>query len=493
VKATRNFGLKVVFIFAIVSLAALSFYGLRSFNKSLELGGWVTHTDQVVIELRTLRRFISEAQEKQSLESLKRLRQLVADNDLQLGRVRDLELGLPKIKKDEIVSMLGEMEDEENQLRKIRAEAFNEQTLRAKLFLFLSMAFGLTIFGGLSFAFLRQLNVKQLVRSQLAEVRAKLVVDYVHKDEALKNLQEIERLKSEISEIGKSASPQNHGKNNVSSGGLEENSTFWFSLKTKKNVTIREKLHGRVLVAEDNPMNQKVLLEILENLGLKAHLAENGNEVIEALKESSFDLILMDCHMPERDGYETAVKIRTSKKSPYHDIPIIALTTNALKTEKEKCTDVGMNDCLAKPIEEARLYAILKTYLSVRQVSEENPMKSVDINVLNQLRMLQIEGQPDIVRDRIKNYLQDAPVRIEKIEIHLKKKDLQNAREEAQALRSNSRTLGALTLGAFCQELEASQVFGDLTLDIFKKVSKEFNNVRDEMTAFLEKNAQRAS
>jgi CheY-like chemotaxis protein len=105
-----------------------------------------------------------------------------------------------------------------------------------------------------------------------------------------------------------------------------------------------------ILVAEDNAINQKVALYMLHKFGYAAQAASNGTEVLEHLSRSAYDLILMDIQMPELDGFETTRIIRKSNKL-YSQIPIIAMTANAMKGDEDKCFDAGMNDYISKPID----------------------------------------------------------------------------------------------------------------------------------------------
>jgi len=106
-----------------------------------------------------------------------------------------------------------------------------------------------------------------------------------------------------------------------------------------------------ILIAEDNPINQKVIKKIMAKLGLQAAIAGNGLEVLEALEEKSYDLILMDMQMPEMDGLQATREVRKLDSSALPQQPIIiALTANAMESEKRDCFKAGMDDFLAKPV-----------------------------------------------------------------------------------------------------------------------------------------------
>lgn len=140
-----------------------------------------------------------------------------------------------------------------------------------------------------------------------------------------------------------------------------------FPLLTKHNTTNLRNTVINVLLVEDNYINQQVALEMLKTVGFKVELAENGQEALEKMQNSTgkFDIILMDCQMPIMDGYETSRKIRSAQNVDYDpNIPIIALTANAMKGDQEKCLAAGMNSYLAKPIKAEQLKEQLYKWLS---------------------------------------------------------------------------------------------------------------------------------
>ena len=123
----------------------------------------------------------------------------------------------------------------------------------------------------------------------------------------------------------------------------------------------------RVLVAEDNAVNQRLIVRLLEKRGHRVVLAGNGREALAALEKESFDLLLMDLQMPEMDGFGATAAIRESEKNSGKHLPIVALTAHAMKGDREKCLDSGMDGYLTKPIRPPELDEMLAGYLSKRR------------------------------------------------------------------------------------------------------------------------------
>jgi signal transduction histidine kinase/DNA-binding response OmpR family regulator len=130
------------------------------------------------------------------------------------------------------------------------------------------------------------------------------------------------------------------------------------------------KIHRRgggeplILLVEDNPVNQKVAKRMLERLGCNVTIAEHGREALAHLERQAFDLVLMDCQMPEMDGYEASREIRRRSEAPYHGITIVAMTANALDGDRDRCLEAGMSDYLSKPVQLQRLADILTKWLA---------------------------------------------------------------------------------------------------------------------------------
>ena len=117
----------------------------------------------------------------------------------------------------------------------------------------------------------------------------------------------------------------------------------------------------RILVVDDNLLNQKLVVILLKNKGFDVDVSNNGRLALEKLREKEFDLVLMDVEMPEMNGYEAAHRIRTDLKL---DVPVIALTAHATEGEKEKCLSYGMSDYLSKPFKGEEFYQIILNHLS---------------------------------------------------------------------------------------------------------------------------------
>ena len=119
-----------------------------------------------------------------------------------------------------------------------------------------------------------------------------------------------------------------------------------------------------VLVAEDNPINRKLIQRLLQRLGYEPELVVNGRECIEALHQKPYDVVLMDCQMPILDGYEATLRIRSGAAgADQRALPIIALTAAAMVGDRERCLNVGMNDYLTKPVQPEALIQILRSIL----------------------------------------------------------------------------------------------------------------------------------
>jgi len=232
----------------------------------------------------------------------------------------------------------------------------------------------------------------------------------------------------------------------------------------------------RILLAEDNLVNQKVALTILGKLGYTADVAANGYEVIRALERQPYDVVLMDVQMPEMDGLEAARRIRKSWPSgPY----IIATTAYALKGDRETCLEAGMDDYISKPIQiEDLQMALWRSLGRCGCIPLLDP--PLDERSLDRLRELQEDGEPEIVHELAELFLSHAPTRLRAILQAVEIGDADSLFKEAHSLKSSSANMGALRLSELCRQLEDMGRFGhlDRAREKVKELEVEFQRVK---------------
>jgi len=265
----------------------------------------------------------------------------------------------------------------------------------------------------------------------------------------------------------------------------------------------------RVLVAEDNLVNQAVAVGMLESLGCKADVVRTGKEVLDALMRSSYDIVFMDCQMPEMDGFEATRiarelekegKIGVDKDGPKdRRLIIVALTADALGGIRGQCLAAGMDDYLSKPFTKDQLRDLLRAWLPKKE--ERNPVgvrqgkpgekSPLDAKALNQIRALQQKGAPDLVGQVIQLYLTDAPRLKEAMEAAGLRGDGDGLRKAAHTLKSSSANVGAMGLADLCRELERIGRQGELENigPMLNELEKEYRRV----LAALQKEAARAT
>jgi len=209
----------------------------------------------------------------------------------------------------------------------------------------------------------------------------------------------------------------------------------------------------RILVAEDNAVNQKVLLLMLQRLGSDADVAADGEEVLAALRRQRYDVVLMDVQMPRMDGIEATRRIRA--EWPAAERPrIIAVTANALREDREICLAAGMDDYLSKPLLLENLRAALSHGAGAAS-HDEDTAKDFDPQRIDQLRQLQAMTGQDLVSPIIDRFLADSPRRLEDLRAALDAQDGPQLSFAAHAFKGSSGQIGACRLAALCQELES--------------------------------------
>ncbi len=217
---------------------------------------------------------------------------------------------------------------------------------------------------------------------------------------------------------------------------------------------------ARVLVAEDNAINRKVVSRVLEKLGCRPEVAANGREAVEAYRRGSYDLVLMDCQMPELDGYEATAEIRRIEAAAGKHVPIVALTANAIKGDRERCLQAGMDDYLAKPIRPDQLREMLRVHYgrsvtAAQRVREERAATDSSPLDARALQLLEeIADEPGFVGKILRGFLRDAAASHAELEEAAAAGDETRLVTVAHRLKSSAAVVGADGVAVVCRRLE---------------------------------------
>jgi CheY-like chemotaxis protein/HPt (histidine-containing phosphotransfer) domain-containing protein len=240
----------------------------------------------------------------------------------------------------------------------------------------------------------------------------------------------------------------------------------------------------RILLAEDNTMNQKVALRLLERLGYGADVASNGLEALEALERQPYDVVLMDVQMPEVDGLDASRRI--CERWPAETRPrIIAMTANAMPEDREACFAAGMDDYVAKPIRADELAEALRRAKPLQRndgVRSNEADIGFDAAALENLREL---GGDDFVTEVIDAFLADAPTLLATLRRSLGEKEPDELRRAAHTLKSNGATLGADRFSELCRELERRAKSGELdeASELVDRIEQEYQPLQEDLAA----------
>jgi PAS domain S-box-containing protein len=305
----------------------------------------------------------------------------------------------------------------------------------------------------------------------------------------------------------------------------DKGSIFRFNIKIKKQTDTREKSNWdsliknynvndenkkinapgllksergkhKILLAEDNIVNQKVATRILLEAGYKSKAVLNGKEAIEEIKKENYSLILMDVQMPEMDGL-SATRVIREMKSSKAEIPIIAITAHALRGDKEKCLEIGMNDYLSKPINAEELIRLVDKWCKMFNGNNGNisfEKKSFPVNEsngffnFNHLEKMSL-GNFEFQKDLLITYKEDIGQRLRKLEHFIDKSDFMHIANEAHTIKGASFSIGAVKMGEIALSVEISGKNNDVmnALDHFQKLLDAFESTEKIIKNFLEK------
>ena len=263
-----------------------------------------------------------------------------------------------------------------------------------------------------------------------------------------------------------------------------QGSTFWFTARFARRDDAGDRLavpgseragRPRVLVVEDTAVNQKVAVAMLENLGYRADVAGNGLEAVEACSSTAYDAVLMDCQMPEMDGYKAAAWIR-QREGPPRRVPIIALTAGVGPGDRERCLAAGMDDYLGKPVRLPTMDSTLRKWIPRMGERPAPAAIASGLPAEHPLRLLEQQGRGALVAEIIDLFLETTPQRLEQMREARLKGDTRQLCSLAHSLKGAAVQLGAWGMAELCQKIQTLGRAGSMaeTGDALYRLEAEF-------------------
>jgi two-component system sensor histidine kinase/response regulator len=274
---------------------------------------------------------------------------------------------------------------------------------------------------------------------------------------------------------------------------------------TRHSLAEARKRKIRLLLAEDNATNRAVALAMFSKLGYTADAVCNGREALEALRTRRYDLVLMDCQMPDMDGFETTSRIRNGGEGLNSGIPIVAMTAHAMKGDRKRCLEAGMNDYLAKPVQLSDLAATLDRWVVKAMDGEDTPgddqpsrpspdaaLRSAEPGDLcppdpepvvydRHSFMERIMGDEELGRELADTFLADMPVQIEKLWAAIHAGDCRQAGRQAHRIKGSVTTMGGVSLGLLMETMQTAGEEGDLQRlgGLMPQLEEEYSTLQD--------------
>lgn len=253
------------------------------------------------------------------------------------------------------------------------------------------------------------------------------------------------------------------------SGILSESGPRELDLTVTQQITNIPSGEGRlILIAEDNPVNQKVALLQLTTLGFNGHAVGNGKEAVDAILSGKYDLVLMDCQMPEMDGFQATKTIRMGETQTGGRIPIIAMTAHAMDGDRERCISAGMDDYISKPVDAKKLQKVLSKWMrkgaeperivappDKKEIGAEDeiPTHTISEDPLNIARLQRTCGD-DVAREILEVYVSAAETLLDSIDVERTKRDARAVESLAHQLQGSSAAIGAAEMQRLSTRLE---------------------------------------
>ena len=280
------------------------------------------------------------------------------------------------------------------------------------------------------------------------------------------------------------------------------------SIFTRHTICEKQQRTARILLAEDNITNQKVALSTLKKFGYSADVVENGKEAVEAFKKIPYDIVLMDCQMPVMDGYEATNEIRkwekTLKDGSAHcsdsdlesttgskRVPIIAMTAHALKGDREKCLNAGMDDYITKPIHPKKMCDVIEKWLNETEGAHEaeiihESLPKDDIFDKNSF-LERLLGDEDLAKEIIKGFIEDSLRQIDIIKEALDNGNANVIHYSAHSLKGAAANISATALKDLAYQIEIAGETGDLikAASLIPKLDEQFEVLKKSLTLKL--------
>jgi CheY-like chemotaxis protein len=248
-----------------------------------------------------------------------------------------------------------------------------------------------------------------------------------------------------------------------------------------------------VLVAEDNSVNQKVVLLQLQKLGFKADAVGSGVEAVHALENLPYDVVLMDCQMPEMDGYAATAAIRRQENGKRH-IPIIAMTAHAMSGDRERCIKAGMDDYIAKPVRTLDLAAILAKWTPVAEKAGPTKTRARRSSATSggiTFRAPEGLDSPSLRRELAELFLQHTPGLIQQMKGAYEQKNVQGMRIPAHTLKGSCANVGLAAMADLCRRIEDAAEAG--TIANVDEALAGLGRAYEQVEQYLEKNILKRS
>ena len=247
----------------------------------------------------------------------------------------------------------------------------------------------------------------------------------------------------------------------------------------------------RVLLVEDNPVNQQVAIGMLEQLGARVDVAADGKEALEQVALLPYDLIFMDCEMPEMDGYAATAEIRR-REAGGRRVSIVAMTAHAMEGDRERCLAAGMDDYITKPVSPAAIGAAVRRWARTSSAGKvagpaNPPPAALDAGRIDQLRASLGGGNGAKFRKLVEAFLGDTGVRLGELRQCLNRKDAAMVRRLAHTLRGSCLNLGAVRMTEVASALERVSTQGDEgTAPLVEALEAEFRRAESALVTLLE-------